>query len=126
MQEMLPLLAFWRTGLTSLSAAVGFCSSRLARYDSAVSAFRARVDSLRDSEIHGNAVPYITVSDEQYIANLVAVGLPEVAAQFALGWVDGINSGEWSKQTGDLERLLGRKPTTAAEFFRTSDPTPQA
>ena len=78
------------------------------------------------SEIHGKAVPYITVSDEQYIANLVAVGLPEVAAQFALGWVDGINSGEWSEQTGDLERLLGRKPTTAAESFRASSPTPQS
>jgi len=54
------------------------------------------------SEIRGKAVPYITVSDEQYIANMVAAGLPQVAAQFALGWIDGINSGEWSKQTGDL------------------------
>ena len=78
------------------------------------------------SEIHGKAVSYIAVSNKQYIANLVAAGLPEAAAQFALGWVDGINSGEWSKQTGDLERLLGRKPTTAAEFFRASYPTPQA
>jgi NAD(P)H dehydrogenase (quinone) len=71
-------------------------------------------------------VPYIAVSDEQYVANLVAVGLPAVAAQFALGWVDGVNSGEWSKQTGDLERLLGRKPSTAAEFFRSGYPTSQA
>jgi len=77
------------------------------------------------SEIHGKTVPYITVSDEQYIANLVVVGLPEVAAQFALGWVHGINSGEWSKQNGDLERLLGRKPTTTAEVFRAGYPTPQ-
>lgn len=78
------------------------------------------------SAIHGKAVPYIAVSHEQYIANLVAGGLPEVAAQFALGWVEGINSGEWSKETGDLERLLGRKPSTAAEFFRSGYPTSQA
>ena len=71
-------------------------------------------------------MPYTTVSDEQYIVNRVAVGLPKVAAQFALGWIAGINSGEWSKQTGDLEKLLGRKPMTAAKFFRASYPAPQA
>jgi hypothetical protein len=29
-----------------------------------------------------------------------------------------MNAGEWADQTGDLETLIGRKPKTAAEFFR--------
>jgi NAD(P)H dehydrogenase (quinone) len=70
------------------------------------------------SKISGTTVPFVAVADREYIAHLMAAGLPEPAAKFALAWVNGINTGEWNGKSGDLERLLGRKPTTPAEFLR--------
>lgn len=72
------------------------------------------------SDISGRPVPFKTVSDQEYIANLVSAGLPEPAAGFVLTWVHGVNAGEWEGKSGDLEKLLGRKPTTPAEFLRAS------
>lgn len=72
------------------------------------------------SDISGKPVPFKTVSDQEYIANLVSGGLPEPAAEFVLSWVHGVNAGEWEGKPGDLEKLLGRKPTTPAEFLRAS------
>lgn len=75
------------------------------------------------SDTRGTTVPLIPVTDEQYIANYVADGLPEPFAQFALEWVHGANLGEWGELTGDLERLIGRKPMTTAEYLRDNYPT---
>ena len=72
------------------------------------------------SDISGKPVPYKTVSEQEYIANLMAAGLPEPAAGFVLTWVKGVNAGEWEGKAGDLEKLLGRKPTTPSEFLRAS------
>ena len=74
------------------------------------------------SDIRGTSVPLIPVTDEEYIANYVAEGLPEPVAAFALAWVRGTNLGEWGELTGDLERLIGRKPITTAEFLRDNYP----
>jgi NAD(P)H dehydrogenase (quinone) len=74
------------------------------------------------SDIRGTSVPFIPVTDEEYIANYVAEGLPEPVAAFALAWVHGSNLGEWAELTGDLERLIGRKPITTAEFLRDNYP----
>jgi len=74
------------------------------------------------SGIRGTSVPLIPVTDEEYIANYVAEGLPEPVAAFALAWVRGTNLGEWGELTGDLERLIGRKPITTAEFLRDNYP----
>jgi NAD(P)H dehydrogenase (quinone) len=70
------------------------------------------------SAIAGRDVPYVTVSDEAYIARLVARGLPAPAAAFALAWVKGINEGAWNGRPGDLETLLGRKPLSPEAFLR--------
>lgn len=70
------------------------------------------------SEIRGTAVRYVPLSDEEYLEHMVAGGMPGPAAEFALSWIHAINGGEWDDQPGDLERLLGRKPTTSAEFLR--------
>jgi NAD(P)H dehydrogenase (quinone) len=37
---------------------------------------------------------------------------------FANGWVDGMNGGEWVEETNDLEKLVGHKPKSAADYFR--------
>ncbi|MEN2977587.1 SDR family oxidoreductase (plasmid) [Tistrella bauzanensis] len=77
------------------------------------------------SDISGKPVPFNAVSDQDYIAHLMAAGLPEPAAGFVLAWAHGINAGEWDGQTGDLETLLGRKPTTPTAFLRASYAAPQ-
>ncbi|NHC16416.1 SDR family oxidoreductase [Motilibacter deserti] len=70
------------------------------------------------SQIRGTTVPYVPLSDEEYLEHRVAGGLPRPVAEFLLSWIHAINGGEWDDQPGDLERLLGRKPTTSAEFLR--------
>ena len=75
------------------------------------------------SDTRGISVPLIPVTDEEYIGNYVADGLPEPFARFALEWVHATNLGEWSELTGDLERLIGRKPMTTVEYLRDNYPT---
>ncbi|MGV0877575.1 SDR family oxidoreductase [Martelella sp. FLE1502] len=70
------------------------------------------------SEISGKAVPFNAMSDRDYIAQLVSLGLPEPAAGFMLRWVQGVNAGEWDGESGDLDKLLGRKPVTPVEYLR--------
>ena len=70
------------------------------------------------SDVSGKPVPFVAGTDQDYIDHLMAAGLPEPAARFALGWVEGINAGAWSGKTSDLEQLIGRKPMTVAEFLR--------
>jgi NAD(P)H dehydrogenase (quinone) len=70
------------------------------------------------SKVHGTKVPYVTVSDQEYLKMRRAEGWPDFVAEFALKWVEGMNAGEWEEPTNDLERLIGHKPRTPAEFFR--------
>jgi NAD(P)H dehydrogenase (quinone) len=74
------------------------------------------------STTHGTDVAYVPVSDEEYLADLTAAGLPQPAAEFALAWVRGVNAGEWDEPAGDLEDLIGRKPMNATDFFRDNYP----
>lgn len=78
------------------------------------------------SEITDKPVPYITVADQDFVDSKIAAGLPAPTAQFLLAWVHGINAGVWDGASDHLESLLGRKPTTAAEFLRASFLTSQA
>lgn len=70
------------------------------------------------SKVHGREVPYVTVSDQEYLEIKRAEGWPDFVVEFALKWVQGMNAGEWEEPTSDLERLIGHKPKTPAEFFR--------
>jgi NAD(P)H dehydrogenase (quinone) len=70
------------------------------------------------SEITGTEVPYVQVSDKDFTEYLFSLGMPESTAGFFLDWMRGINGGEWDGPVGDLERLLGHKPTTLHEFLR--------
>ncbi|MGE7661170.1 SDR family oxidoreductase [Peribacillus sp. NPDC097197] len=70
------------------------------------------------SEISEKNIPYEVISEKEYIDTMVANGLPVHMTNFLLGWVRGINTGEFSETSRDLERLIGRKPMTYKEFFK--------
>jgi NAD(P)H dehydrogenase (quinone) len=70
------------------------------------------------SDISGTTVPYIPVTDEEFIAHLLAAGMPQPSAEFFMGWMHGINNGEWDGPSGDLERLIDHKPMATPTFLR--------
>ena len=70
------------------------------------------------SEILGKKVPFIPISVQDFLDLKIAEGLPDFAAKFVLRWVQGMGEGEWSEQSGDLEKLIGHKPQTVAEYLR--------
>lgn len=70
------------------------------------------------SQIHKKPVPFKTITEEQFQTGARAAGLPDPAAEFALGWLRSVEGGEWTETTRDLETLIGHKPQSAFEFFR--------
>jgi NAD(P)H dehydrogenase (quinone) len=70
------------------------------------------------SAIRGAEVPYVPVSEEEYLDMMRAVGFPDFAGEFVLTWVHEMNAGEWEARVSDLETLIGHSPTTTAEFLR--------
>lgn len=70
------------------------------------------------SKAHGVKVPYVVVSDEEFLASVQAKGIPDFIAVFALKWIQGMSAGEWEDQTNDLVNLIGHKAQTPFEFFR--------
>lgn len=78
------------------------------------------------SKVHGKEVPFITVSDEEYVEIGNGLGFPPGIAEFILKWVQGMNAGEWAEETGDLARLIGHQPTTFDEFFAEAAKAAQA
>ena len=74
------------------------------------------------SKIRGKEVPYIPVSDDEYRNLISAAGLPDHIGTFVLKWVQGMAAGEWQDSPKHLEKLIGRKPKAAGEYFRESYP----
>jgi NAD(P)H dehydrogenase (quinone) len=62
--------------------------------------------------IKGQPVPFTTISAEEYIDIAVSQGTPRHVAEFITGWITAIEEGEFECQSGDIERLLGRKTKT--------------
>ena len=67
------------------------------------------------SEISEKNIAYEIISENDY---LEAMGMPAFTNDFLLGWVRAVNTGEFSETSGDLERLIGRKPMTYKEFIK--------
>lgn len=77
------------------------------------------------TQLTGREVPYVAVSDDEYLKTLAAANLPDFIPPFILKWVQGMAAGEWQDTPGHLEKLIGHKPKTAAEYLR-DDYLPQA
>jgi uncharacterized protein YbjT (DUF2867 family) len=64
------------------------------------------------SELTGREITRVTVSDDEWKANLVSRGVPEGNASLLLGMFAASRQGEFAAVHPALEELLGRKPTT--------------
>ena len=72
------------------------------------------------AEIKGQPVPFTSITADEYIAGIVAKGVPRHVAEFITGWVIAIEEGEFEYQSGDLERLLGRKTKTFRAYMEST------
>jgi NAD(P)H dehydrogenase (quinone) len=72
------------------------------------------------SKLSGKPVPYNQISEEAFTETTKAAGFPDFVGEFAIRWIKGIDAGEWEPLGSDLEKLLGRKPTSTEETMRTT------
>jgi NAD(P)H dehydrogenase (quinone) len=70
------------------------------------------------SELSGRAVGYERLSREDFVQYRIGKGLPEPVASFMADWFQAISAGQFSEVSGELERILGRKPATAREILQ--------
>jgi NAD(P)H dehydrogenase (quinone) len=69
------------------------------------------------SAARGKDVQVVPVTDQQWIDEKTRMGFPEPAAAFFLSWAQAMVSGEFSTASDDLERLIGRKPTSMQAYL---------
>ncbi|GHH42905.1 nitroreductase/quinone reductase family protein [Lentzea cavernae] len=74
------------------------------------------------TEIHGSEVPYLPITAEEHTESLLAQGLPREVAEFLTSWATAIAGGAFGENTGDLERLIGYRPTGYREFLARNYP----
>lgn len=69
------------------------------------------------SNVLGRPITYSHVDRQTFVAERTAEGLPAVVADFLAQWAEAIGAGEFAEVTGDLERILGRKPRDFADVL---------
>ncbi len=69
------------------------------------------------SEIAGSEVTYTSPDPETYRETMSRAGVPAEGVAFFASFAEGVRQGEFHPEKADLERLLGRKPTTVKEFL---------
>lgn len=72
------------------------------------------------ADIKGQPVSFTTITAEEYIDGMVVKGVPRHVAEFIAGWVLAMEAGEFEYQSGDLQRLLGRKTKTFREYIEST------
>ncbi|GAB3255824.1 SDR family oxidoreductase [Kineosporia babensis] len=75
------------------------------------------------STIHGKPVPYLPVPVAEFHESYLQKGIPEHVAEFLTAWVAGVGLGSFSKNTDDLEKLIGYRPTSYREFLEQNYPS---
>lgn len=70
--------------------------------------------------VNGKPVTFTTITAEEYIDRIVAKGTPRKVAEFLTNWVLAIDDGEFAHQSGDLERLLGKRTKTFREYVEST------
>lgn len=77
--------------------------------------FQELADTL--GQLTGKQINYISPSTDVYINTLSQAGVPSDYVGMFAGFAEAIKQGELEQYDGDLEMLLGRKPTSAKEFL---------
>ena len=70
------------------------------------------------SELSGKEIKYISPSQEVFKAELTKLGVPEMYIGVNAGFAEAIRQGEFDFPSTDLEKLLGRKPTSLKVFLK--------
>jgi len=69
------------------------------------------------NKVTGRNIAYISPSIDVYSDTLTKAGVPAEYIQMFAGFGEAIKQGEFTSDETDLEHLLGRKPTSAAEYL---------
>lgn len=69
------------------------------------------------SEITGKKLACVTLSDDEYRARMIKNGMPEKAANFAIGMFAASRNGEFAAVDPTLEQLVGHRPTRLREIL---------
>lgn len=69
------------------------------------------------TEIVGKQINYVSPPQDVYLETLTKAGVPAEYIGMLAGFAEAIKQGEFSTEKTDLETLLGRKPTTAKQYF---------
>lgn len=69
------------------------------------------------SGIFGKDIPYVNPSQEAFTDALTQAGVPAEIIGMSAGFAAAMKQGEFSATSTDLEKLLGRKPTSVKEYL---------
>jgi NAD(P)H dehydrogenase (quinone) len=78
------------------------------------------------SEISGATVTYTSVSDDEFVAHAVKVGIPEQLARHLTSSFADIRDNQLDQTSTDLEALLGRAPASLTDGLAELFPVPVA
>ncbi len=70
------------------------------------------------SEVSGKPIRRVVVSDEAFVAGLVARGVPEARAGFMIGMFGAMRNGAFAALDPTLERMLGRAPLSVHDVLK--------
>lgn len=69
-------------------------------------------------ELSGKQVKYMDPSKAEYLETVTKAGLPPEYAEMLVSFSEAIEQGEFEAVNTDLERLLGRKPTSLFNYLK--------
>lgn len=70
------------------------------------------------SDVTGKDIPFQHLTDEQWVAAMLAAGRHEMDAKATLALISKTRDGHATQVTDDVERVTGEKPRSFAEFAR--------
>lgn len=70
------------------------------------------------SQTAGKPISYTSPSADEYKSTLTQAGVPAVYIDMFAAFAEAIKQGEFEINNSDLQKLLGRKPTTLAEYLK--------
>jgi NAD(P)H dehydrogenase (quinone) len=70
------------------------------------------------SELSGKQITYYSPSKEEYIKTVSSAGVPQEIVGLVASFSEAIKQDEFNAPDSDIEKLLGRTPSTLKEYFQ--------